>query len=214
MTLGTCPLWLKKQQAILEKVQEQQSRMPKMPVPSTTHIEELQREAFNILPGTVNAKRGAALAHASGISQDILVVGRSHFENELTEKAIWASHSHSVMYNLLLTLRGWLTSTPKKYPKEHRPIARFNPATYPPGYEMIMAVQEFHNLHEPKINKLEGGYSATANLRGHSTGQIFHCRAHDGVEFYMGMIVDDHQTFEGLVNHLKMYFSQGRLLAS
>ena len=33
---------LEKQQAILEKVQEQQGRMPEMPVPSTTHIEELQ----------------------------------------------------------------------------------------------------------------------------------------------------------------------------
>ena len=44
---------LEKQQNILEKVQEQQSRMPEMPVSSTTCIEELQREAFNILPGTV-----------------------------------------------------------------------------------------------------------------------------------------------------------------
>ena len=29
------------------------------------------------------------------------------------------------------------------------------------------------------------------------------------VEFYMGMIMDDQQTFDGLVNHLKMHFSQG-----
>ena len=76
---------LEKQQAILERVQEQQSRMPEMPVPSTNCIEELQREAFNILPGTVNARRGAALAHASGISQDILVADRSNFENELAK---------------------------------------------------------------------------------------------------------------------------------
>ena len=48
---------LEKQQAILERVQEQQSRMPEMPVPPTNRIEELQREAFNILPGTVNARR-------------------------------------------------------------------------------------------------------------------------------------------------------------
>ena len=67
---------LEKQQAILERIQEQQRRMPKMPVPSVTWIEELQREAFNILPGTVNARRGAAAAHASGISEDILVAGR------------------------------------------------------------------------------------------------------------------------------------------
>ena len=51
---------LEKQQAILERVQEQQSRMPEIPVPPMNRIEELQREAFNILPGTVNARRGAA----------------------------------------------------------------------------------------------------------------------------------------------------------
>ena len=34
----------------------------------------------------------------------------------------------------------------------------------PSGYEMQMAAQEFHKLHESKINKVKGGYSATANL--------------------------------------------------
>ena len=85
---------LEKQQAILERVQEQQTRMPEMPVPPTNRIEELQREAFNILPGTVNARRGAALAHASAISQDILVTGRLNFENELAEEATWTWHHH------------------------------------------------------------------------------------------------------------------------
>ena len=51
--LSTLP---EKQQPVLEQVQEQQRRMPGMPVPSTMHIEELQREAFNILPGTINAR--------------------------------------------------------------------------------------------------------------------------------------------------------------
>ena len=81
-------------QAILERVQEQQSRMLEIPVPPTNRIEELQREAFNVLPGTVNARRGAASAHASGISQDILVAGRSNFENELAEEATWTLHHH------------------------------------------------------------------------------------------------------------------------
>ena len=85
---------LEKQQAILERVQEQQSRMPEMPVPPTNRIEELQREAFNILPGTVNTRRDAALAHVSGISQDIPVTGRSNFENEVAKEAIWTVHNH------------------------------------------------------------------------------------------------------------------------
>ena len=65
----------------------------------------------------------------------------------------------------------------------------------PPEYDMQMAVQEFHNLFKPKINKLKGGYSATVNLifqswlkdirvhiedwnltqrGGHAAGQRFH----------------------------------------
>ena len=83
---------LEKQQAILERVQEQQSRVPEIPVPPVDRIQELQREAFDILPGTVNAKRGAAAAHASEILQDILVIGRTQFENELAEEAIWNVH--------------------------------------------------------------------------------------------------------------------------
>ena len=87
--------------------------------------------------------------------------------------------------------------------------ARINPDAYPHGYEMKVAVQEFCKLCKPKINKLKGGYSATANL-------IFQLwlkdinihvkdwnltereaiqlvkdftaeRAHNEVEFYMGM---------------------------
>ena len=33
--------------------------------------------------------------------------------------------------------------------------------------------------------------------------------AHDEVEFYMGMVVDEQQTFEGLVQHLKNAFQSG-----
>ena len=51
---------LEKQQAILERVQEQQSQMP-VPQNLTSRIEELLREACNILPGTVNARQGAGL---------------------------------------------------------------------------------------------------------------------------------------------------------
>ena len=85
---------LEKQQAILERVQEQQSRVPEVPVPPVNRIQEWQREAFDILPGTVNAKRGAATAHASEISQDILVIGRSQFKDEMAEEATWNVHQH------------------------------------------------------------------------------------------------------------------------
>ena len=75
---------LEKQQAILERVQGQQSRMPEMPIPQnpTSHIEELQRETFDILPGTVNATCGAGLVHTSGISQDIWVIGHLNMSQQ------------------------------------------------------------------------------------------------------------------------------------
>ena len=81
---------------------------------------------------------------------------------------------------------------------------------------------------EPKINKLKGGYSATANLIilswlkdiwVHVEDQNLSQReamqlikdftidsAHNEVEFYMGMVAEDQETFEGLLQHLKNAF--------
>ena len=204
---------LEKQQAILEEVQEQQSRVPEVSVLPRSRIEELQREAFNILPGTANARRGAAVAHASGISQDILVFGRSQFENELAEEATWNAHQHLRHVHFDSNPQGGFTSTPLRHPEEGRLKARVNTEVYPPRYDMKVAVQEFHKLHKPKINQLKGGYSATANLifqlwlkdiNIHVEDQnltereaiqlvkdFTAERAHDEVEFYMGMITDD-----------------------
>ena len=224
---------LEKQQAILERVQEQQSRMPERPVPPMDRIEELQKEAFNVLPGTINARRGAAVAHASAISQDILVTGRSNFENELAEEATWMSHNHPQYVCFASNLQGGLTSTPRRHLEGDSAKARLNPEVYPPRYDMKVVVQEFCKLHIPKINKLKGGYSATANLIFQSWLKDINIhvedwnltereaiqlvkdftaeRAHDEVEFYMAMIMDDQQTFDGLVNHLKNVFSWVRL---
>ena len=102
-----------------------------MPVPSTNHIEELQSEAFNILPGTVNARRGAALAHASRISQDIPVAGRSNFENELAEGDTWVLHNHPCHVHFSSNSQGGFTFTPRRHPEEDRSMARVNPVTYP-----------------------------------------------------------------------------------
>ena len=205
----------------MERVQEQQNRMPEIPVPPMNRIEELQRVAFNILPGTVNARRGAALAHALGIFQDILVTGRSNFENELAEEAKWTLHNHPQQVHFASNPQGGFTSTPRRHLEEDRVRVRVNSDTHPPGYGMKVAVQEFCKLHKPKINKLKGGYSATANLIFQSWLKDINIhvkdqnltereaiqlvkdytaeRAYNEVEFYMGMIVDDQQTFDGLV---------------
>ena len=100
---------------------------------------------------------------------------------------------------------------------------------------MKVVVQEFHKLREPKINKLKGGYSAAANLIFQSWLKDISVyvedqnltereaiqlvkdfaaeRAHDEVEFYMGMIADDQQSFDGLVNHLKHAFQSGETMS-
>ena len=105
---------MEKQQAILERVQEQQSRVPEIPVPPVDRLQELQREVFDILPGIVNAKRGAAVAHASGISQDIPVIGRTLFENELAEEATWNMQHHLCHVHFASDPQGRFTSTPLK----------------------------------------------------------------------------------------------------
>ena len=109
------------------------------------------------------------------------------------------------------------------------------PTAHPPGNGRKMAVQEFCKLHEPKINKLKDGYSATANLifqswlkeiKVHVEDQDLtereaiqlvkdftaECTC-DEVEFYMGMITEDQQTFDGLVNHLKSTFQSGETVS-
>ena len=100
---------------------------------------------------------------------------------------------------------------------------------------MKVVAQELFKLHKPKINNLKGGYSATANLIFQSWLKDLNIhvedqnltereaiqlvkdftaeRAHDEVEFYMGMIMDDQQTFDGLVNHLKNAFQSGETVS-
>ena len=87
---------LEKQQTLLEQVQEQQQQSSVSQVqraqPSTSWLNELQREAFEILPGTVNVRCGTGIEHLSGLSQNIHLAGRQYFEDELAEEAIWGSN--------------------------------------------------------------------------------------------------------------------------
>ena len=92
--------------------------------------------------------------------------------------------------------------------------------------------RSFANCTSPK---LKGGYSATANLIFQSWLKDINIhvqdqnltereaiqlvkdftaeRACNEVEFYMGMIVDDQQSFDGLVNHLKSAFQLGETIS-
>ena len=55
--------------------------------PPTSRLSELQQEAFQYLPGTVNVRCGTGIQHLSGLSQNIPVAGRQYFEGELAEEA-------------------------------------------------------------------------------------------------------------------------------
>ena len=86
---------MERQQTILEQVQEQQqssvSHVPRVQ-PTTSWLNELQREAFDIVPDTVNVRHGAGIDHLSSLRQNILAAGKAYFEDDLAEEATWGSH--------------------------------------------------------------------------------------------------------------------------
>ena len=107
---------MERQQTILEQVQDrQQSSVSQGPrvQPPTSQLNELQREAFEILLGTVNVRWGTGIKHLSGLSQNIPVAEKAYFEDELAEEATWGSH-HPCHVDFASSQKGGLTSTPLK----------------------------------------------------------------------------------------------------
>ena len=143
--------------------------------PTTSWLDELQREAFIILPGTVNARHGAHIDHLFSIIQNILAAGKAYFEDELAVEATWGSH-HPHYVHFASGQKWGLSSTPLKssvkvgednilLPQQRKAReSLMNPVMCPLRYEMWRAMQEFHKMHELKIKKWKGGYSATSNL--------------------------------------------------
>ena len=108
---------LEKQQTLLEQVQESQKQqsasVAQRAQPPTSRLSELQHDAFQYLPGTVNVRHRTRIQHLSGISQNIAVAGREHFKDELAEEATWSSnHPHHVCF--AGSEKGGFTSTPLK----------------------------------------------------------------------------------------------------
>ena len=171
------------------------------------------------------------------------MAGRQHFEDELAEEATWGSN-HPCYVHFAGSEKGDFTSTPlksaAKVGEDNSLLPQQKQATQsllssmvsPSSYDMQMAAREFCKLCKPKINKLKGGYFATANLifqswlkdirvhvedRNLSQREAIQLikdftpeRACNEVEFYMGMVMDEQQTFEGLVQHLKNAFQSSK----
>ena len=173
------------------------------------------------------------------------MAGKAYFEDELAEEATWGfHHPHHVCF--ASNQKGGLTSTPLKssvkvgedntlLPQQRRAReSLMNTTMCPSRYEMQMAMQEFCKMCKPKINKLKGGYSATANLIFQSWLKDIwvHVEDHylsereamqlikdftaehacDKVEFYKGVGCERPAAFEGLMQHLKNAFQSGKTI--
>ena len=110
----------------------------------------------------VNARHGFGFEHLSRLSQNISVMGKAILRMNWLRKP-HGVHTIPTTSTFQMAKRG-LTSTPLKsqakigednilLPEQERAsINTVNPAMYPPRYEMRMAVQDFHKLHEPRIS--------------------------------------------------------------
>ena len=113
-----------------------------------------------------------------------------------------------------------------------RPVERNN---HPEDVRLHVAAHEFLKMWEPKISKLKGGYSSSARLIFLSwpkdicihvedrrltqreaiqlVNDFTAKRAQDEVEFYMGMVAEEDQSFKGLIDHLCDAFQSGETLS-
>ena len=98
-----------------------------------------------------------------------------------------------------------------------------------------MAAHKFRKMQEPKISKLKGGYSSSARLIFQSWLKDIYVNvedrrltqreaiqvmkdftvecAQDEVEFYMGMMAEEVQSFKGLIDHLHDAFQTGETVS-
>ena len=112
-----------------------------------------------------------------------------------------------------------------------RPVER----NHPGNIGLHVAACKFQKIWEPKINKLKGGYSSSARLIFQSWLKDIHVHvenrqltqreaiqlvkdftaecAQDEVEFYIGMVAEEDQSFEGLIDHLCDAFQLGEALS-
>ena len=133
------------------------------------------------------------------------------------------------------TMRGVVSSTPHRYQEEVVLPSRPTESNHPEEVRFHAAAHKFRKMQEPKISKLKGSYSSSAGLifqpwlidiHVHVEDRRLTQReaiqlvkdytmecAWDEVEFYMGMIAEEDQSFEGLIDHLHDAFQSGGTLS-
>ena len=194
----------------------------------------MREEVFNIILGTVNTMRGTAVLHNTTMASAPMV-NQNFFEDMLAEEANlhWATHQSMLL--LWTPWGGVASSTPHRYQEEVVLPSRPTESNHPEEVGFHVATCEFRKMWEPKISKLKGHYSSSAGLIFQSWLKdicvhvedrkltqreaiqlvkdfTLEC-AQDEVAFYMGMIVEEDQSFEGLIDHLHDAFQSGEILS-
>ena len=184
-------------QEVLRPSPERPQQEPPQPVPPR-ELGQLRHEVEDILPGTVNAVMGAA-----STAGQVPGLGRPTNNKE----------GHISRYSC--RCRRWGPT----YPSEVGPVWQCgNLYTY----------SKFRKLHEPKVPKFKGEYSSDASLMFQSwlkDIQVYvleHCLSHweaiqlvrdntseqawSEVEYYLGLTPKSEQSFQGLIDHLRLAF--------
>ena len=132
-------------------------------------------------------------------------------------------------------VEGGFTSAPQNLQEEVALPPRPMLQDHPEEIGFHMAIHEFRNMREPKTSKLKGGYASSAGLVFQSWLKDIHVHVEDRrptqreaiqlvkdittecvqdeVEFCMGMVVEEDQSFKGLIEHLWDTFQSGETLS-
>ena len=133
------------------------------------------------------------------------------------------------------TMGGVVTSsTPCRYQEEVVLPSRPTEQNHSKEISFHVAAHKFRNMWEPIVSKLKGRYSSSAGLifqswlkdicvhvedRRLTQRQAIQLvkdftmeHAWDEVEFYMGMVAEEGQSFKGLIDHLHDTFQSGETL--
>ena len=160
---------VEEQHVAIKKLSELSSPQspPRTPGASTSCSESwldvMWEEMFNLIPGMVNTRRGAAVASYS-TTMATPIIDKTSFEDMLAEEANYTPSHQPRHVRFADMMQGGLTSTPSNLPEEvalpPRPVLE----SYPDKIELHAAAPEFKKMWEPKISKLKGGYTSSAGL--------------------------------------------------
>ena len=190
-------------------------------------------EIFNLILGTVNTGRGTAVASYSPPVTHI--VNKTSLKDMLAKEAYFTPSHQSRCVKFIDMIEGGLTLPHVIY----RRMWQYQQSQLTKATQRKLGSMQLHmnseRCEEPKIGKLKGGYTLSAGLVFQSWLKDihFHVRdrrlmqreaiqlvkdftakhAQDELEFYMGMVLEEDQSFKGLIDHLHGAFQSGKMLS-